>query len=272
MITKHSHRPFSNTSFLVFTNTSLSNHSLQGASIHDIDLYYQPLVEPTTALAFFVSKSSIILVGELIGVKLLMNLKKDNSILNHVTTFFVLTQMICYPIALVFITANDFLYPANEVIGKWFCTLGWMIVSYCSFVALFYSCIVALMRHQFILNHEKAQAYGKQRAKRNFLIIAVVVPLLCVMWESTESLHTLSYINKCYGYDNRVFLIETSTLNIFKHKFWEFKSFTHDGVVELAIAIARRVSKILKAIVIIVLGANVLEGFLYYKILTYMYR
>ena len=272
MITKYSYRPFTNKSLGVFTNASLSNHSLRGALINDIDLYYQPLADPKTALAFFISKFSIILIGEFIAIKLLINLKKDNSILNHVTIFLVLSQMVGYPIYLVFTTTNDFLYPVNEVIGKWFCTLGWMIVSYCSFVALFYSCIVALMRHQFILNHEKAQAYGKQRAKRNFLIIAVVVPLLCVMWESTESLHTLSYINKCYGYDNRVFLIETSTLNIFKHKFWEFKSFTHDGVVELAIAIARRVSKILKAIVIIVLGANVLEGFLYYKILTYMYR
>ena len=272
MISKHSHRPFSNTSFHVFTKTSLSNHNLQGTLIDDIYLYYQPLVEPTTALAFFVSKSSIILVGELIGVKLLMNLKKDNSILNHVTTFFVLVQMICYPIALVFITANDFLYPANEVTGKWFCTLGWMIVSYCSFVALFYSCIVALMRYFFILNNGKAEAYGKEKAKRHFLIMAIVVPLLCVMWESTESLHILSYINKCYGFDHRVFLIETSTLNVFKHKFWDFESFTHDGAVEMAIMIAKRISKILKAIVMIVLGANLFEGFLYYKILTHMYR
>ena len=272
MITKYLYRPSSNSSFYVLTKPSLANHSLQGALINDIDLYYQPLAEPTIALAFFISKSSIILLGELLGVKLLMNLKKDNSILNHVTTFFVSTQMVCYPISLVFITANDFLYPVNEVIGKWFCTLGWIIVSYCSFVALFYSCIVALMRYFFILNNGNAYIYGKEIAKRHFLIMAVVVPLLCVMWESTESLHILSYINKCYGFDHHVFLIETSTLNVFKHKFWEFKSFTHDGPVELAIMIAKRVSKILKAIVMIVLGANLFEGILYYKILTHMYR
>ena len=183
MVTKYLYRPSSNSSFYVFTKPSLSNHSLQGALINDIDLYYQPLAEPTTALVFFISKSGIILAGELVGVKLLMNLKKDNSILNHVTAFFVLTQMVCYPIALVFITANDFLYPVNEVIGKWFCTLGWMVISYCSFVALFYSCIVALMRYFFILNNGKAEAYGKEKAKRHFLIMAVVVPLLCVMWE-----------------------------------------------------------------------------------------
>ena len=272
MITKHSYRPFTNKSLGVFTKASLSNHTLQGALINDIDLYYQPLAEPTTALAFFISKFSINLIGEFIGVKLLINLKKDNSILNHVTTFLVLTQMVGHPIYLVFTTANDFLYPANEVIGKWFCTLGWMIIMYFSYVSLFYSCIVALMRHFFILNSEKAQAYGKEKAKRNFLIMAVVVPLLCVVWESTESLHITSYINKCYGYDQRVFLIETSTLNVFKHKFWELDSFTYYGVVELSIVIAKRVSKILKAIVLIVFGANIFEGFLYYKILTHMYR
>ena len=102
--------------------------------------------------------------------------------------------------------------------------------------------------------------------------MAVVVPLLCVVWESTEILHITSYINKCYGYDQRVFLIETSTLNVFKHKFWELDSFTYYGVVELSIVIAKRVSKILKAIVLIVFGANIFEGFLYYKILTHMYR
>ena len=272
MITKHLYRPFSNTSLYFFSKTSLSNHSLQGNLINDIDLYYQPLVKPTTALAVLISKLIITLIGEFIGVKLLSNLKKDNSILNHVTTFLVLTQMVGHPIYLVFTTANDFLYPANEVIGKWFCTLGWMIIMYFSYVSLFYSCIVALMRHFFILNAEKAQAYGKEKAKRNFLIMAVVVPLLCVVWESTESLHITSYINKCYGYDQRVFLIETSTLNVFKNKFWELDSFTYYGVVELSIVIAKRVSKILKAIVLIVFGANIFEGFLYYKILTHMYR
>ena len=272
MITRHLYRPFSNTSFYVFTKTSLSNHNFQEALINDVDLYYQPLAEPTTAFAFFVSKLIINLIGEFIGVKLLINLKKDNSILDHVTTLFVLIQMVCHPIGLVFTTANDFVYPANEIIGSWFCTLGWMILSYGGYVALFYSCIVALMRHFFILNAEKAQAYGKEKAKRNFLIMAVVVPLLCVVWESTESLHITSYINKCYGYDQRVFLIETSTLNVFKHKFWELDSFTYYGVVELSIVIAKRVSKILKAIVLIVFGANIFEGFLYYKILTHMYR
>ena len=128
------------------------------------------------------------------------------------------------------------------------------------------------MRYFFILSYEKAEAYGKEKAKRNFLIMAVVVPLLCLVWESTESLHITSYINKCYGYDQRVFLIETSTLNVFKNKFWELDSFTHYGVVELSIVIAKRVSKILKAIVLIVFGANIFEGFLYYKILTHMYR
>ena len=272
MISKHSYRPFSNASFYVFTKPSISNHSLQGALINDIDLYYQPLAEPTTAFTFFITKLCIYLIGEFIGVKLLINLKKDNSILNHVTTFFVLTQMVGYPIALVFTTTNDFLYPANEVIGKWFCTLGWMSIMYCSYVSLFYSCIVAFMRYFFVLHSEKAQAYGKEKAKRNFLIMAVLAPLLCVIWESTERLHILSYINKCYGYDQRVFLIESSTLNVLKHKFWELNSFAHNGVVDLAIVIANRVSKILKAIVLIVLGANIVEGILYYKILTHMNR
>ena len=272
MINKNLYRPFSSTSFYVFSKTALSNHSFQETLINDIDLYYQPLAEPTTALAFFVSKLIINLIGEFIGVKLLINLKKDNSILNHVTTFFVLIQMACHPIGLVFTTVNDFLYPASEVIGNQFCTLGWMILSYGSYVTLFYSCIVAIMRHFFILNSDKAHTYGKERAKRNFLVMAVVVPLLCVMLESTESLHIVSYINKCYGYDHRVFLVETSTLNVFKHKFWELKNFTHDGVIELVIVIVKRISKILKAVVLIVLGANLFEGFLYYKILTHMYR
>ena len=272
MITKHSYRPFTNKSLGVFTKASLSNHTLQGALINDIDLYYQPLADPTTALAFFISKFSIILIGEFIAIKLLINLKKDNSILNHVTTFLVLTQMVGHPIYLLFTTTNDFLYPANEAIGKWFCTLGWMTSSYFGYVVLSYSFIVALMRYFFILNSEKAQAYGKEKAKRNFLIMAVMVPLLAVIWESTESLHITSFTNKCYGYDQRVFLIETSTVDVFKHKFWELKSFTHHGVVDLAIVITKRVSKILKAIVLIVFGANLFEGFLYYKILTHMYR
>ena len=272
MIIKHLYRPFSNTSFYLFSKTSLSNHSLQGNLINDIDLYYQPLVKPTTALAVFISKLIITLIGEFIKFKLLNNLKKDNSILNHVTTFLVLTQMVGHPIYLLFTTTNDFLYPANEAIGKWFCTLGWMVSSYFGYVVLSYSFIVALMRYFFILNSEKAQAYGKEKAKRNFLIMAVVVPLLAVIWESTESLHITSFTNKCYGYDQRVFLIESSTVDVFKHKFWELKSFTHHGVVELAIVIAKRVSKILKAIVLIVFGSNLFEGFLYYKILTHMYR
>ena len=58
--------------------------------------------------------------------------------------------------------------------------------------------------------------------KRLFLYFSIISPIIQFTLQALGGSPRLSFVNKCYGNDHKVFLIETSTLNILKRKFVEF--------------------------------------------------
>ena len=92
----------------------------------------------------------------------------------------------------------------------------------------------------------------------------MVTPIIQFTLQALDGSPRLSFINKCYGNDHRVFLIEASTLNVFKAKFVKLDEHyvNIDSIREITI----RVCKVIEAILFIFMGFNVTESFLYYKI------
>ena len=50
--------------------------------------------------------------------------KESSSIIDNVTKFYLWNQIIVYSTGLIFVTITDFIHPAGEVVGYWFCILG----------------------------------------------------------------------------------------------------------------------------------------------------
>ena len=182
--------------------------------------------------------------------------------------------MIANPIVVILTSSTDFIHPLNQVVGQWFCSVGWFVGYLCFAIASFHSFIVALMRYFFIIKEDLVKFYGKERAKKLFLFLSFFIPFFVIAWGGidTVELDAMSFINKCNGIDHKVFLIETSTLNIAKRNFCQHQIYNESSSLHKLLSVFRRASCITRTSILLVMGFNFTEIILYYKILSHMYR
>ena len=263
------YHPFVNESFgFVLDISSLHANNI----VDEIDLYYQPLLNPLLAISFFFVKAFVILMGEIIGIKFIKTMKKENGLLKDITMLFVTWQMACHPILAFFDLINSLIYPAADVFGSWFCTLGWFVWGYGVRLALYNSFITAMMRYLFVIHEEKVSAYGKEKVKKIFWYISLLLPLFHILLKIADGSPTLSFINKCYSYDNKVFLSESTTLNVLKNKFWKTETTTINEAVDVFIAVTMRMIKLIESAIFLIMGFNLSEFFIYVKIFSHLKR
>ena len=238
--------------------------------MNEIDLYYQPLEKPWIVVTFWFMKLAVICIGEGVCKKLVTSLNKEVGLLTDVTKLVIIAQMVIYPILHFFELVIITIYPVHEIVGNWFCFLDWLLWGVFMRMGVNNSFVAALMRYLFIVHEEKVKSYGKEKVKRWFLYFSIITPIIQFSLQALEGSPRLSFVNKCYGTDHRVFLIETSTLNVFKRKFLKLDgSYLH---VDMLREIGVRICKIVEAIVFILMGFNLTETFFYYKIFKKMNR
>ena len=274
MFPKHKpfYHPYPNSSFGLLVNVGEPLNAQAGWEINNVDLYYQPVQEPVAGTTFFFLKLVIVLLGGFIHSKILKLMSKESSIIDDITKFYLWNQIITYPTGLVFVTITDFIHPASEYLGYWFCTVGWFYFAFSSYITIFFSFAVSMMRYLFILHNKKVEKFGKAKMKKLFMVLFISIPALCVLFESFEEFHLFSYINKCYGKDHKMFLIETSTLKILTHKFWIFDSNNTRDIWPAIIETTKKICKLIRQAFMIIMGCNISEAIIYYKVLSHMNR
>jgi hypothetical protein len=272
--TTNLYHPFKESYLGIFMHKEYSNGNATGYVLENIDLYYQPVEDPVIGIVFITIRVLMLILAEFIHIKLFKMAKKENGLVKDVTQLYSLTLMIGCPIWVFFITITDWINPVNEVIGQWFCTIGWISTFLAWNIISFHSFTTAMMRYVFIVHEEKVKTYGKEKARRIFLFLSFFVPLIVVIWSAIAhtELDVMAYVNKCYGNGHKVFLIDTSSVQITKRTFCGFENYAGTGLISTIIAKLRQVSCILTAVVMILMGCCISEGIIYYKIFSHMYR
>ena len=274
------YHPFSNSFFGILldeNNGNMKKNGRVGLVVEEIDLYYQPLEHPIAAVSVFFIKSFFITIGIFLCVKVLNVAKKEPNIVTEMVKIFCWTQIIFQPILVFFDLTINLLHPVNEFIGHWYCSLGWFFYSLSTKLILTNSFFTALMRYFFIIHNHIVNKYGKEKVKRYFLYFSLMACMFHVLVEviDNKELSRLSFINKCYGKDHKVFLIETSTLNVLKRKFWEIESNAFEKYgeeMEVIFSMVLKTMRLFKTLVFLLTGFNVIEGILYFKVFSYMQR
>ena len=243
-------------------------------AIEDINLYHQPLHMPWIAITFSGIKLLVLIAGEYLQIKVYHLMKKERNLVTNITQLFVVTQMIFWPFLFLFSGSTDFFHPMNELVGQWYCNVASFFFWFLAYVILSHSFIVATMRYFFILHREKVDKYGKEWVQQMFLALSIGLPLFMAIWDELEGteLDAMSFINKCNGKHHQVFLIESSTLNVAKRNFCAFEDYSTTGVLAKILARLRQCSCVTNKIVQLLIGFNITEGFLYYKIFTHINR
>ena len=136
------------------------------------------------------------------------------------------------------------------------------------------SFIVAMMRYWFIVKQESVEKYGKEKTKRGFLYLSIFLPVIICLWGIAENieLDLWLFVNRCYGIDHRMFLINIAPDTASNPKFCQIGTFDDKDLNGKILVFIERASCFFKFIVTVVLTANITESILYYKIFSRMKR
>ena len=268
------YHPFNQSYLGILLEDESSTDNEHGTIMEKINLYHQPLQDPLHAIVFFFVRTLIVIFGEFIHIKALSAIKQENGIVNKVATFYIISLMVAGPYYLIFFTSIEFIFPVHKIIGKWYCLLGKFIGSFLFNVAAFHSFVVAIMSYCFIVHQERTIKYGKEKFLNIFLFLSIFIPLsIDIMRELTDGeLSPVSSINRCYGVDHKMFLIKTSTLDVAKLPFCDYKVLPEDGPFQILYAMSRYIGCIIALCINVVMGFNLTEAILYYKTFSHIIR
>lgn len=258
----------------IFAKETLEGDYSTGQMIQDVDLYYQPVQVPFLAAIFLGIKILILVIGQYLLVKVNVLMKKEKGLVKEITQLLVCAEMILWPTWVLFAASTDFIHPLNEVVGQWFCETGSFLYYFLALIMASNSFMAAVLRYLFIVQQDRVRAYGKEKIKRIVFILHILLPLILASWEVIDGaeLDSMSFVNRCNGKHHKVFLLDTSTLNIAKRSFCGFEEWDSKRGWNQIFSILHFISCIANKIIMVIIGLNVFEGILYYQVITHMNR
>ena len=269
-ISTHFYQPFQQT-FLVFSLSASPFYGNESTFIlNDLQLNDQPLPPPLISLVFFLIRLCLLICGWHVNFKVIEKMKNDNGLLAPITKFVAINNCNILLGLVVFETLNEVVYPVNEILGDWFCEFFLNGSRFENFIVAFYSLITAIMRYSFIVHEKGMIAYGKERAKRAFTLLGIFLPLVLAIWASIifdKNNDTLPInLTRCYGFHTKSFFGDTPSLDLLKHGILR----DNEKLLDSIPTIVARVSEILLFTVVVLMGSNIIEGYINYKTLSYL--
>ena len=277
MVTRNNlYNPYTNSFLGVFVNNDLDSIDTKTELIlEDIDLYFQPVPDPVTAIIFLAIMTILIALGIYLHLKVLKMLKKENSLLKNLTRNFMIFQLISWPLSVFLLNITNFFHSFPSEISQWVCPILWFLIYFFLNLMTSHSLFSALIRYFFIVHNDRVQSWGKERTKKLFEVMSILMPLLVTLWKANDGseLYFLSFLNKCNGKHHKTFLVETSTLNVNKIGFCEIPDY-HEmkDYGEVIIALSKNVICLTNAAMMILMGSNLTEGIIYYLTFSHMSR
>ena len=154
-------------------------------------------------------------------------LKQENSVNNKLMVTQAKLHIVFWPTIMIMIELTDNIYPLAAYTSPYFCTVMCLFITFCSFCIILYSFYAALLRYVFCTYSEWVKKFGKEKLIR---IVYWVFYIHCFAWAIGAKLLRISLeaapmINSCYGWADRVYLLELDDgANMMKRHFCGFDS------------------------------------------------
>ena len=240
--------------------------------LEDIDLYNQPIPSPVIAGVFAVVTVMILILGSHLHLEIHLRLRKDESILKGITKTFVFANSTLFPVMIILLNVTNFIHTLPPIITNYICPVVRFTLYFTCNMVSFHSFLSATMRYYFIVHTEKVNIFGKEKVKSIFCVLSILIPFVVTIWKVIDGseVDAMSFINKCYGRQHKVFLIETSTVNVFKKSFCEVEGYEELEGFNNIISFGKQIICAASTITMLVMGSNLTEGFIYYKLFSHM--
>ena len=240
--------------------------------LEDIDLYNQPIPSPVIAGVFAVVTIIILILGSHLHLEIHLRLRKDESILKGITKTFVFANSTLFPVLIILLNVTNFIHTLPPIVSIYICPVVRFTLYFTCNMVSFHSFLSATMRYYFIVHTEKVNIFGKEKVKSIFCVLSILIPFVVTIWKVIDGseVDAMSFINKCYGRQHKVFLIETSTVNVFKKSFCEVEGYEELKGVNKIISLGKQIICAASTITMLAMGSNLTEGFIYYKLFSHM--
>ena len=141
-----------------------------------------------------------------------------------------------------------------------------------SAIIVFHSFIIAMVRYTFIIHPRFVESKGKANVKNFFFWIILLVAFVTTLWKyfGSGDLDSDPYVNKCRGKHHLVFLRFKNAMEGLKG--FCNKEYDSEDISSYLTAMAKKISCIVSAVIFVLMGLNVTEGFLYIKVIKYVKR
>ena len=154
-------------------------------------------------------------------------LKRETSVNNSIMVTQAKLHIIYWPIGILSNAMIDNIYPVAEFLTPYFCTALSFFVNFSAISVILYSFYACLLRYLCCLHTEKVKKFGKTKMIGILYWVFyahVFIWALSTVFTSFNS-DRLPMINKCYGWQARVYLLELDdTANMMKRHFCALNS------------------------------------------------
>ena len=184
--------------------------------ISDVDIEPQ-MNDPITSF-IIISIYGIILLPSviLIQTRTLKMLKSDNSIDTRMMKSQARLHMIFWPSAIFLHALVDNIYPLSALTSTYFCTTMNMYITFAMISMILYSLYAAILRYLYLVQEKIVAKFGKTKT---ISVVFWVYYLHTIIWSlyillTGHYAFTYPWISSCYGWKDRVFLLEVSSSDV----------------------------------------------------------
>ena len=228
-ISKYLHNPYQDPSLVFLShpwNTSndsyypdanSSDSSIQSINLISVIELEAQTIHPAISLALILPIQFLITASAIfIQLRTLDMLKKENSVNNPLMVTQARIHIIFWPTIVIVNTLADNIYPLSAVLTSSFCTVLSLYFYFCTFSMILYSFYAAFLRYVCCCYAEKVNNFGKGKL---ISLVYWIFYLHTFTWAlytivTQYNLDHVPLLNSCFGYQDRIFLMESSPLNM----------------------------------------------------------
>ena len=185
--------------------------------ISDLDIEPQ-MNDPITSCILVTTFCLFVLPGViLIQTRTLKMLKSENGINTRMMAAQAKLHMIFWPSAIFVYALVDNIYPLSALTSHHFCTILNMYFRFAMISMIIHSLYAAILRYLYLVQEEFVAKFGKTKI---ISVVFWVYYLHTLLWSlrmvvfTGRSASTFPMVSSCYGWKDRVFLLEESSSDV----------------------------------------------------------
>ena len=199
--------------FLAPSNQATTNYYGSNVDYHlitSVDLHTQtedPIISliVTTPITIFFAASAVFIQS-----RTLQMLKHESGVNNRLMTTQAKIYMIYWPVLVLMNAIITNIYPLSTFTTPYLCTVLSFFLNFCAQSLILYTFYACLLRYLFCIHAEKVERFGKYKMIGLVYWIFYAHIFIWVVFTMLTgfNLDNSHLINKCYGWMDRLYLLE----------------------------------------------------------------